>query len=558
MASLLPYSGSLGRRLAKHLLRRATYSVTKTRIDEFSNYSVDQALTELLILPEKNLIQPIHFVAKNLTQPSPWINDDPIYGPVNVDNGSGQLKKDSYLAGWWIDEAKRDTSLRSKMSYFLFTDFTAAVRFLQSPFYYDYLMLIEFFCLGDWKEFCFQMTKNNVMLKYLDNNDNTKGNPNENFAREVLELFTIGKGVQTGIGDYTNYTESDIEQAAKVLTGWTFSKDSDRNLRDNGAEFGNIPCGYVNSGKHDFGRKEFSHRFGNYVIDEWNASGKSEEEKVARTEAELKEFIDMVLNQAETAKFICRKLYRFFVSRKITTEIENDIIVPLANTFRANYNLEPVITQLLKSEHFYDADDSDNTDEIVGGLVKSPLDLVTSVLSTTAYPVPHPITQGEWHYKKFYYNQILDNVMIPAAQDLFRPPSVAGFPPYYESPEFDRFWFNSSTIISRYNLANILLDPALSKATFYVSTFVDANVSNPGDPSVLIDELVDLLFPEPIDASRKSFFLNDILLDNGSETAEMWTDEWINFKNTGSTTGVESALRPLFRALIWSQEFQNH
>ncbi len=135
---------------------------------------------------------------------------------------------------------------------------------------------------------------------------------------------------------------------------------------------------------------------------------------------------------------------------------------------------------------------------------------------------------------------------------------MAGFPPYYESPEFDRFWFNSSTIISRYNLANILLDPALSKATFYVSTFVDANVSNPGDPSVLIDELVDLLFPEPIDASRKSFFLNDILLDNGSETAEMWTDEWINFKNTGSTTGVESALRPLFRALIWSQEFQNH
>ena len=85
------------------------------------------------------------------------------------------------------------------------------------------------------------MTKNNVMLSYLNNDENTKSNPNENFAREVLELFTIGKGAQAGVGDYTNYTETDVEEAARVLTGWTFDKRN-RGLYMNGEANGNIPC----------------------------------------------------------------------------------------------------------------------------------------------------------------------------------------------------------------------------------------------------------------------------------------------------------------------------
>ena len=275
----------------------------------------------MLEIPDKKLTQPIHYVKGGLTSPSPWINDDPIYGPVNGDNDSGQVKRNNYLAGWWLDEAKDDSSLRHKMTYFLFTDFTTSIRTLNNQFHYDYLMLLEFFCLGDWKEFCFQMTKNNVMLSYLNNDENTKSNPNENFAREVLELFTIGKGAQAGAGDYTNYTETDVEEAARVLTGWTFDKRN-RGLYMNGEANGNIPCGYAISARHDFGEKQFSHRFNNFKIDAWNTSGKSEAQKQAQIEAELRLFFDMVLSQEETAKFICRKLYRFFVSRTISSEVE--------------------------------------------------------------------------------------------------------------------------------------------------------------------------------------------------------------------------------------------
>ncbi|WP_152285847.1 DUF1800 family protein [Flavicella marina] len=567
MASISPYTGVLGKRLAKHLLRRATFNVSKSRIETFSALTPSQAIAQLAIIPDKNLTQPIHPVSDKLNTPAPWIDDDPVYGEKKPDNGSGNGLLRSYVLGWWLDEARRDTSYRSKMTYFLFTDFTASSPTLNGSYgsYYDYLRLLEIHSLGDWKELIFQMTINPIMLAYLNNNQNTNTNPNENYARELLELFTIGKGAQAGIGDYTNYTESDVEEAARVLTGWKFYwyniikyPDLDRHRQTNGVANGNIPCGYANNYQHDFGRKEFSHRFDNYVIEAWDTSGKTNEEKNARVEAELREFVALIVSKDETAKFICRKLYRFFVGRTITTEIENDIITPLASTFRQNYNLQEAIDQLLLSKHFYDKDDANSNDEIIGGLVKMPLDLILQTLTLTNFPVPDPISEGLYHYKNFYYWQIILGMLVPASQNPFDPPSVAGFPANYETPDFDKFWFNSSTIIPRYNFTDILLNPNKVKANFYVTTFVDENVSDPYDPAKIVAELVDLMFPEAIDADRTNYFLNDILLEGGETTPAMWADEWQIYKNSGNRTGVESVLVPLFRALIWSQEFQNN
>tara|TARA_B100000809_G_scaffold252838_2_gene288041 strand:+ start:23776 stop:25479 length:1704 start_codon:yes stop_codon:yes gene_type:complete len=567
MASLSPFTGLLGKRLAKHLLRRATYNISKNRIEEFSGYTSIQAIAKLSVIPDKNLVQPIHYLVGDLTQVAPWIDDDDIYGSVNLAHGTGNSKLRYYVVSWWLDEARRDTSYRSKMAYFLHTDFTVASVNLNGQFgaFYDYLQLLERYCLGDWKELVFQMTKNPQMLNYLNNHKNTVKNPNENYAREFLELFTIGKGVQVGDGDYTNYTENDVEEAARVLTGWKYyyinsAKDpeKDRHRVTNGAEFGNIPCGYPSINNHDFGRKQFSHRFDNYIIEKWDTSGKTNAEKVARIEAELKEFIEMVLGKDETAKFICRKLYRYYVSREITSDIENNIIVPLAATFRTNYNLQATIDQLLLSQHFYDLDDSDSTDEIIGGLLKSPLDLVMQTLTLTDYPVPDPVSKGKHHYQNFYTYQIIQNVLGPASQNPFYPPSVAGFPSNYENPDYDKFWFNSATIISRYNLADVLLNANKTKVTFYVTTFVENNVSDPFNPTTLVSELVELMFPEAIDADRLNYFVSDILLEGGETTPEMWSDEWNVYKNSGNNSGVESVLKPLFRALLWSQEFQNN
>jgi uncharacterized protein (DUF1800 family) len=559
MASLLPYTGTLGSRLAKHLLRRATYNTSKSRIDEFKNYTVPQAISVLGVPSAKNLEQPIHYVDGDLTSPSPWIENDPTYGDVNLNNGSTTFLLRKYVQSWWLDEARRDTSYRAKMTYFLFTDFTADLNTLDGKlgFYYDYLKLLEFFSLGDWKEFIFQISKNNIMLHYLNNSQNTKNNPNENYAREILELFTIGKGEQVGAGDYTNYTETDVVEAARVLTGWRSLID-DRNSESNGVENGDIPCGFPEPTMHDFGQKVFSHRFGGFVIESWNTGGKTLAQKKERMEEELKIFIQMVLDQEETAKFICRKLYRYLVSGKITAEIENDIIVPLASTFRSNYNLQEVLDQLLLSQHFYDLDDSDNSDELIGGLIKSPLDLVLQTLNIVEYPVPDPITHGLDHYKHFYQWQMVLAVMDPAGQHPFWPPSVVGFPANYESPDFDKFWFNTSSIIFRYKLGDILLTSWRTKAEFSVTNFVENNVSSPGNASQLVSDLLHIFFPEDIDVDRLSYFVSDILLDNSTLTESMWEDEWVTYANTGDASVVEDVLRSLFRSILWSQEYQSN
>ncbi|NJM16426.1 MAG: DUF1800 domain-containing protein [Bacteroidales bacterium] len=194
------------------------------------------------------------------------------------------------------------------------------------------------------------MITDNAMLRYLDGETNVKANPNENFAREMFELYSIGKGKQMGEGNYTNYTEEDIKQATKVLTGFTFDKDFTNIDADTG-----IPTGKARSetvdGKpcaveHDAGTKTFSAAFGGKAISP--AETVNGYPTVESAIDEISQLADMVFEQEETAKFICRKLYRFFVYYSITPEVEADIILPLAETFRnSNYELKPVLKQLL-------------------------------------------------------------------------------------------------------------------------------------------------------------------------------------------------------------------
>jgi uncharacterized protein (DUF1800 family) len=573
MASLDPYSGVLGSRLAKHLLRRATFNISKERIEEFSNYTVDQAISQLLSPSEKYLNQPIHYVSGDLTQPSPWINDDDVYGAANENNDSGAQRQNNFLDGWWMDEARRDTSLRSKMTYFLFTNLTAPQKDNgKSSYYYDYLMLLEHFCLSDWKELIFQVSINPRMLEFLNNDLNTQGLVNENYARELLELYTIGVGKPIYIdnngnvafeGDPLNYSETiDIPEVARILTGWRFDKNNRPGMPLNGTANGNLPTGYASPSEHDFKGKQLSAYFDNYQIESWKTFGRSDSEKKAQMEAELRGLIDKILEQDETAKYVCRKLYRFFVSRYISTEIEADIIVPLAATFRANYNLTEVITQLLKSKHFYDADDTNSSDEIIGGLIKSPLELLLQTITLLNFPVPDPIADGELHYKVFYENTIIKKFLDISAQPIFgdtnTPP--AGFPAHYSSPNFDKSWFNSSTIIPRYNICKIVFFKG--NFNFNPADFISAVVPNPSDPEEIVNVLTDMMFPETPSQERKQYFIDTFLFDEGtllwggSTKYYYWEDLWGDYLNGKNVNTVKNLLKSLIEALIWSQEYQ--
>ena len=387
------------------------------------------------------------------------------------------------------------------------------------------------------------------MLDYLDNTNNVATNPNENYAREFLELFTILKGQQQGSGNYTNYTETDVQQAAKVFSG--FKQQNNRSVID--ADTG-LPSGYANKNQHSSANKTFSNAFNNQVI-----TGKNTE--VGMFE-ELSAFINMVFAQSETAKAYCRKLYRFYVKSEWNATVETDIITPLSQQLIANnYDILPVVKTLLASEHFYDADDGDATNNIIGSIVKSPLQILNEVCSLFNVTIPNPTTDATRYYSNFFLNFIHNTYFKGAGMDFYNPDSVAGYPAHYQEPDFDRIWFSSNTLSARYKLIESLIigkNTITNNANIYTKLdtvlFITNNVSSPSNPNSLITEIANLMYPESIDSDRTNYF-KTFLVDAGFPDY-YWTNAWNDYINTNDKTTVKNRLDALIIAMVNAAEFQ--
>jgi len=499
---------------------------------------VSDAIDALMAVPAPSLAEPIDPVTNQH-----WINSG-----IPPESNAGAQR--NHVKSWWMNEARLDPSIGHKLMFFLHSNFVTSVSVFNSYAAFDYLALFRHYAVGSFKSVALKVITDNLMLKYLNGDVNNEDNPNENFAREFLELFTIGKGDQQGPGDYTNYTEADIQAAARLLTGF---KKGDRAVHTDPET--NIPRGYGNVNKHDTEDKQFSYAFQDQII-----TGQSTEEGMF---VEISEFTDMIFNQEETAKNICRKLYRYFVSRNITTEIETDIIEPLATTMRDNnYDLGITMTELLNSQHFYDEDDSSSSDEIIGSMIKSPLENVLTSLTQFNLWIPDPVTEAEDHYNQFYKRGVI-NVMLPfAGMNIFTPATVAGYPAYYQEPDFHRSWFNSSSIIARYKLPQMLLEGRrillggdLGGVQLNMVEWVEDpnNISDASDPYILVADMLLHLFPEMPDSERETYFL-EVFLDG--LPPEDWTYEWYNYLDTGDDSEVKIPLGRLTTAIMYAPEYQ--
>lgn len=539
MASLTPYTGKLGTRLAAHLLRRTTYNYNRSRIDEFAQFTPQQALNELLKQDPLFLSDPL-----DPEDGQPWVN-------VNRTpaSGVGQLKNSTTY--WWLDEARRDRSIGHKMAFFIHTCFVCSGDAGHGYYLFDHLALLRKYALGNFRQLAEKMVLDNLMLYFLDNTLNNKDRPNENFAREFFELFTIGKGEQIGPEDYTNYTEQDIREAARLLTGF---KASDR-----GSYFDpdtNIPRGFAQLNQHDTGNKTFSAAFQNRII-----TGATSSQEMYR---ELTSFVDMIYEQEATAFFTCRKLYRFFVNRNITPEIEQDIITPLAATFRDNnYEILPVLEQLFASQHFYDLDDNNSTDQIIGSLIKSPLDLWVGAMNHFHIDVPDVQTETYKHYIDYYREVVRFIHFDQAGFRFFFPTLVAGYPGYYQGPDYDRNWFNGSTIIARYTYPKvfltgrrILINGDTAGVILDIVNYIDQaeNISDPENAETLVRELLQYIFPEAPSQDRLNYFLNDVFLQGLSPLN--WKFEWQNYKSSGDDSDIKIQLNNLIEGIMYSPEYQ--
>lgn len=547
MASLNPLQGTLGHRRAAHLLRRTSFRFTKQKVDDMAGKTAAQALPSLLQLYPFQQAQPIYDDAQ-----VPGVDLKTWCLPVGTALPAEDFVLRRWVMTWWLHEAISDPGIGHKMSFFWHQYMITTVQTAGNTHFFDYLSLLRFGALGNFKKLAQKMVLDNVMLLYLNNTQNGKNKPNENFAREFFELFTIGKGPQAGPGDYTNYTEDDIVQAAKVLTGMRFNLQ--RNISDPET---NIPRGIFAFNQHTTGNKTFSNRFQGKTI-----TGAT---NVAGMEKELTDFVDMIFAQPETAKNLCRRLYRYFVNQKITAEIETDIITPLANLLiSSNYEVKPVLEKLLQSQHFFDADDSKADDEFFGGMIKSPLELAFQTITFFNIPIPSPLTQPQQWFS-FYSRGMLQRFFGGANFPLFFANDVAGYPAYHQQPDYSHQWFSSSSIIARYKLGEMLLtgrlsfgenpDQALGIKLDIVNWVRNSGViPDPKDSYVLVKTLLDYLMPETVDTDRLDHFHVNIFLDN--LPANDWTYEWEAYLNTGNATEVRIPLERLVKAILYSQEYQ--
>ena len=543
MASLLPNTSVLGNINAKHLLRRSTFKYTKTLIDQFSVLTPQQALDLLLVNNPLTLALPFDPGGDGY-----WTESTALASSFN-----GQQRKAVYVTGWWWFNAINDATLKYKLTHFLSTRFTVEKGNSSgtSTDFYDYMRLLSFYSYGNYKTLAKKMTVANAMLLYLNNNDNNASSPNENYAREFLELFTIGKGEQIAPGNYTTYTEDDIIQGAKVLTG--FKRDGNRAIID--AVTG-IPKGNSQFGQHNTSVKVFSAAFDNTNITSATNS--------AGMEIELDTYVEMIFSKIATAKHICRKMYIYFVKGNITDETETDIITPLAQDLLNNgYEIVPVLRKLLESQHFYDMDDSSSIDETIGAIIKSPLQQISEICTYLQATIPDPTTNATYFYNTFYKNFIHDTYMTGANMPLFDPPSVAGHLAYYQDPEYDRSWISSATLIARYRLGESLLDGynriignTNIAGKINISDVIRNGglISNASSAFTLTSELCNALFAQVPDSDRINYFMNSFLLQSYAEN--YWTSAWNSFISSNNNSVVEPRLKLLLTKILSAPESQ--
>ena len=566
MASLNEITGVLGRTRAAHLLRRCTFGPTISEIDQFAGLSAAAAMTLLLDDSAPDPSPPLDPLTG-----STWVDPTGVAGPRFAgDNNSEQDDLFGFFQAWHLDVMRQaPLTLKERLTWFLHTHLPARWTEINSSeaIYYQN-GLFRHYAYGSFKDLFKKICVDNAMLRYLDGYSNKKNSPNENFAREMFELYSIGKGPQIAEGDYTNYTEDDIRAATRVLTGWEL--DDTFNFPDPDTI---LPAGKMDSHlaidnltelatEHDTGQKIFSSKFGGTIIEPSVL-----EEGFATVEAaygELDALIEMIFAQPETARFIARKLYRFFVYHFISAEVESDIIGPLATELMNNdFVLIDALNLLLKSEHFFDADDAVNENDNIGALIKSPVDVFTGLFRLFTVQFPDRDTQTTTFYQDMGY---VVSKLVDQGLNFYEPFEVAGYPAYHQIPAYNRNWITTYALAHRYQSGGVLMGTVDESAnrTFQLD-IVDwvrnsGNITDPGDAAELMDVLVAHLFPLPPTQERYDYFLYTVFLDyTGTDLAYargLWSQEWTSYINTSDDTVVRSLLELLLSALIETPEFQ--
>ena len=517
--TLAPYAGPWGYAQAAHLLRRCAFGPTRAQVLAAAGATLPAVLGGLLAASPAPA-PPLNVSAADASVPigQTWVTQP-------FDQNVEGVRRAS-LRAWWLGQLLAPgTSLVEKMTLFWHNHFVVELSTINDARQgYEYVRLLRQRALGNVRQLAKDVTVAPAMLRYLNGNQSTAGAPNENYGRELLELFTVGKGPLIGPGNYTNYTEADVQAAARVLTGWR-----------EGAAPG---ASYFTASRHDATTKTFSAAFGNARIAPNGAT-------------EYQDLIDLIFQQAETARFLVRKLYRWFVYYLIDAATETDIIRPLAALLvQSNFEVALVLRALLGSEHFFDAAN-------VGCLIKSPLDFTVGLCRQMEVAFP-PASAVVAQYGMWDCLNVLTYVQ---QQSLGDPPNVAGGAAYYQTPQYHELWINAVTLPRRNQTTDLFIGPGYVRngAKIGIDPVALAQALPPAtaaDCNLLIGEFARLMVPLALTAPQLAFLKAALL--PGLPDFE-WTAEWSQFvaapANAAKRAAVNTKLQALLRALMGLAEY---
>ena len=279
----------------------------------------------------------------------------------------------------WLDEmVNSEQQLREKLAFFWHGHF--ACRNLNALYQQDLLHIIRKNAIGNFGTLLKEVSRSAAMLAFLNNQQNRKQKPNENFAREVMELFTMGRG---------NYTEKDIKEAARAFTGWQFKLNGEFIFRAN---------------LHDTGTKTVLGQTGNFDGDD---------------------ILDLLLKEKQTALYITRKMYRFFVNE----QVDEKRVEWLADRFyKSDYEIKTLLKDIFTSDWFYE-------EKNIGSRVKSPVDLLVGIRRSMPMQIENEDAQ-------LFLQKVLGQI-------LFYPPNVAGWPGGFN-------WIDSSSLMFRMRIPQLM------------------------------------------------------------------------------------------------------
>ena len=407
---------------AAHLLRRAGFGGTPTEIEGLRALGPKLAVEKLL-----------GFSANDGTNPNPHQFKPFFESAAKIATARGRAI--NILQGWWLHKMLTTSQpLKEKMTLFWHGHFATGLDKVRNPFMLEQQNeLFRNLAIGRFEDLVLEVARDPAMLVYLDNADNVKGHPNENFARELMELFTMGV--------HGGYTERDVQESARAFTGWGLEKPAKGSV-----QYATNPKFKFYANKHDDGQKTFLEERGNF-------NGLN--------------IVRMTAQHPATARFITGKLWRFFVSEEVPKATADELVKLWQDS---GADIREVLRTILTSEKFY-------APENRSSLVKSPLEYVIGALrSSAARPTPAQ-------------TMALVNQLEAMAQIPFFPPNVKGWDGGLE-------WIADGTVLARLNFIGALVggklpgrDPNAEK--IQVPAAPIPNLTWPIGPSV--SETIDLI-----------------------------------------------------------------